>query len=138
MLCSQYQEPPFLSAPSCTLFIAKYVSDQDVNPLNLPLSCYATTGNCGRTSKCFEAAIHDVALIIHLDLNLHHIATGRGTYKPGTHIRVLFVKGTHVAGVLVVVHHLSNAGVPYLRVLACPNHRGQLEISHYIVFYKER
>lgn len=71
-----------------------------------PLSCYAATGNCGRTSKCFEAAIHDVALIIHLDLNLHHIATGRGTYKPGTHIRVLFVKGTHVAGVLVVVHHL--------------------------------
>lgn len=45
-------------------------------------------------------------LSTHLDLQLHDVATGGSTHEARANARVALVHAAHVAGLLVVVHHV--------------------------------
>ena len=56
--------------------------------------------------KRLKARIHDVALVIHLDLQLHHVpARGRPDHARA-HVRIALVKTTYISRILVVIDNL--------------------------------
>lgn len=46
-------------------------------------------------------------------LQLHNISTSGGTYKPSSHVHVFLVEGSHVPGLLIVIHYLQKALDPF-------------------------
>ena len=59
--------------------------------------------------KRLEARIHDVALVIHLDLQLHHVPARRGANHARAHVQIALIKTTHISRVLVVINNLRGA-----------------------------
>ena len=65
------------------------------------------TGSDRRTTTVsLELGVFDDALIVNLDLQAHHVATGRGSHHSRTHTLVFIIKLPDVSGILVVIHHL--------------------------------
>mmetsp|Transcript_18364 Transcript_18364/g.47891 ORF Transcript_18364/g.47891 Transcript_18364/m.47891 type:complete len:228 (+) Transcript_18364:265-948(+) len=71
-----------------------------------PFCCDRAAGDGRAAAKGLEARVCDVAVLIHLDLKLHHIPTGRCTHKACTNILVTPLERPYVPGVLVVIHHI--------------------------------
>lgn len=53
-----------------------------------------------------EFGVDDLAVVVHLDLQLHDVAAGGRTDQPGAHRHVLLVQRADVARILVVLQHL--------------------------------
>lgn len=75
------------------------------------LALYPFCGNAagcnGRpTAESFEARIHNVAIVIHLDLKLHNITTRRCTHESCAYVGVVFVKAADITGTLVMIHNI--------------------------------
>jgi hypothetical protein len=60
-------------------------------------------------SKRLEARIHNVALVIHLDLQLHHVPARRGANHARAHVQIALIKTTHISRVLIVIDNLRGA-----------------------------
>eukprot|EP00193_Tetraselmis_chui_P000005 CAMPEP_0177754586 /NCGR_PEP_ID=MMETSP0491_2-20121128/2088_1 /TAXON_ID=63592 /ORGANISM="Tetraselmis chuii, Strain PLY429" /LENGTH=133 /DNA_ID=CAMNT_0019269979 /DNA_START=378 /DNA_END=779 /DNA_ORIENTATION=+ len=71
-----------------------------------PLRSDAAARDRRPAAEGFEARVHNVAVIVYPDLELHNIAARRGANKACPNVDISFVKGAHVARVLVVVDHV--------------------------------
>ena len=58
-----------------------------------------------------ELGLHDLAVLVDLDLELHDVAAGGRAHHARAHVRLLRVQLAHVARVLVVVDDLIRVGV---------------------------
>jgi len=78
----------------------------------------------GAAAERLEARVHDVAVLVHFDLQLHHIPARRRAHQPCAHAGIVLVEGPHVPGVTVVLHHilvvLAPRGALQRRACAAP------------------
>jgi len=70
-----------------------------------PLSCQAGGSDGRAATEGFELCVHDLAVVVNLDLQFHDVSAGGSTHKASTHASALAVQLAHVARVLVVIDH---------------------------------
>lgn len=75
-----------------------------------PLGGQGAGRNRRSTAERLELGVHNLPVLVHSDLQFHHIAASGSAHKSCAHRGVLLVEGAHVAWVLVVVDDLK--GVP--------------------------
>lgn len=68
------------------------------------------------TAKCLEHDVVDLAcILVHTDLQLHDIATGRGADEAGANVLVALLEGADVPRVVVVIQDLLVVSPPLSR-----------------------
>ena len=75
-----------------------------------PLGGQGAAGDGRAATERLEFGVDDLAVLVHLDLELHHVAAGRGPHESRAHGDVVLVEGADIAGVLVVVDHVGVVG----------------------------
>ena len=81
------------------------------SPLD-PLGGQAAARDGGAAAESLEARVDDVTVVVHLDLQLHHVAASRRSDQASADVLVVLVERPHVPWVLVVVDDLrSERGV---------------------------
>mmetsp|Transcript_10604 Transcript_10604/g.65403 ORF Transcript_10604/g.65403 Transcript_10604/m.65403 type:complete len:219 (-) Transcript_10604:8-664(-) len=81
-----------------------------------PFRGHAAGSNGRPTSERFESRIQDVSVLVHFDLQLHHVSARRSTDQCRTHEWIVLVEGTDIPGIFVVLHHLQATVTSTFRV----------------------
>lgn len=83
-----------------------------------PLGGQGAAGNGRSTAEGLELGVHYLAVLVHLDLQFHHIAAGWCSDQAGAHSDILLVQRSHVARVFVVLNDL------WVKIGRCVSHQG--------------
>ena len=68
-----------------------------------PLSGHRRGSNSTSTAKSLELGVSYDPVVVDLELELHHVATGRRADETGAHVLVLLVQAADVPWVLVMI-----------------------------------
>lgn len=72
-----------------------------------PLGCQGGGGDGGAAPKGLELGVDDLSLLVHLDLELHHVSAGRSSHQASSDMLGLGVQLPDVARVFVMINHLQ-------------------------------
>jgi hypothetical protein len=68
-----------------------------------PLGGDTGAGDGATAAECLELGLRDHAVIVYLNLQLHHIAARGRTHQPRPNVRLLLIKRANIARVFVVI-----------------------------------
>jgi hypothetical protein len=71
-----------------------------------PLSRDGAASDGTAASEGLEFGVRNHTVVVHLNLKLHNIATGRGPDQTSTHSVLLLIEGPDISGVLVVLDNI--------------------------------
>jgi len=60
-------------------------------------------------SERLEARVHDVALVVHLNLQLHHVPARGSPDDARADVQIALIERTNISWVFVMIHHLRCA-----------------------------